>query len=102
MRARVVNVNCSVIGARAPVDLALMIDPAGRRLKPEPTSHRDVHFDGVAHKTPVYWRDHLPVAVVLQGPAIIEQFDTTILVPPGDRVEGRADGNLIIHIGAAA
>ena len=102
MRARVVNVNCSVIGAREPVDLALMIDPAGRKSTAEPTSHRDVMFDGVTHDTPVYWRDHLPSAVTLQGPAIIEQFDTTILVPPGDRVEGRADGNLIIHIGAAA
>jgi len=102
MRARVVNVNCSVIGAREPVDLALMIDPAGRRSTAEPTSRRDVMFDGVTHDTPVYWRDHLPSAVTLQGPAIIEQFDTTILVPPGDRVEGGADGNLIIHIGAAA
>ncbi|MFC6636523.1 hydantoinase/oxoprolinase family protein [Sulfitobacter sediminilitoris] len=102
MRARVVNVNCSVIGAREPVDLALMIDPAGRKSTAEPTSRRDVMFDGVTHDTPVYWRDHLPSAVTLQGPAIIEQFDTTILVPPGDRVEGCANGNLIIHIGAAA
>ena len=59
-------------------------------------------FDGVNHDTPIYWRDHLPEDVRLEGPALIEQFDTTILVPPGDVVKGARDGNLIIEIGGAA
>jgi N-methylhydantoinase A len=41
----------------------------------------------------------LPADVRLDGPAIIEQFDTTILVPPGDRVRGSSDGNLVIEVG---
>ena len=100
INARIVNVNCSVIGARAPIDLASLIDPTSRKDHAHPTSQRNVVFDEVMHSTPVYWRDDLPAEVALDGPVIIEQFDTTILVPPGDTVEGGADGNLIIHIGA--
>ena len=67
-----------------------------------PVTTRDVYFDGAAHKTPVYWRDHLPQDVQLNGPAVIEQLNCTILIPLGDRVTGGVDGNLTIHIGGAA
>ncbi|MEM7695254.1 MAG: hydantoinase/oxoprolinase family protein [Pseudomonadota bacterium] len=100
--ARIVNANTSVIGVRAAVDLGALIDGAARQPTAEPTCHRTAVFDGKPHQTPVYWRDHLPLDVALRGPAIIEQFDTTILLPPGDRLVGGADGNLTIHIGGAA
>lgn len=100
--ARIVNVNTSVIGLRDPVDLSRLIDPAGRQAKAVPATTRSVIFDGRGHDTPVYWRDHLPEAVTLDGPAVIEQFDTTLLVPPGDRVTGGSDGNLILHVGGGA
>lgn len=99
IRATIVNVNCSVIGERPPLDLSTLIDPAGRKATAEPTSTRPVTLDGNTHDTPVYWRDHLPLDAVIHGPAIIEQMDTTILIPPGDRAEGGADGNIIIHVG---
>jgi N-methylhydantoinase A len=100
--ARVVNVNTSVIGFCTPVDLTRLIDPAGRKAQARPADTRAVIFDGAAVQTPVYWRDHLPEDVQLDGPALIEQLDCTILVPPGDRVTGGVDGNLTIHIGGAA
>ena len=99
IRANIVNVNCSVIGERPPLDLSTLIDPAGRKASATPTGTRPVTFDGEAHDTPIYWRDHLPLDVTLDGPAIIEQMDTTILIPPGDRAVGGADGNIIIHVG---
>ncbi|UUX49315.1 hydantoinase/oxoprolinase family protein [Nisaea acidiphila] len=98
--AVVVNLNCSVIGKRDPVDLSGLIDPAGRAAEAVPVGTRTVTFDGTAYKTPIYRRETLPADVRLQGPALIEQLDCTTLVPPGDRVEGATDGNLIIHIGA--
>ncbi len=98
IRARIVNLNCSLIGVRDPVDLAGLIDAQERKSTAEPTGRRDVIFDGTMHDTPIYWRDHLPAEVTLCGPAVIEQLDTTVLLPPGDRLQGRADGNLIIHI----
>jgi N-methylhydantoinase A len=100
IRARIVNVNCSVIGVCDPVDLSLLIDAAGRQPVATPTGQRNVYFDGQPHLTPIYWRDHLPLDVTLDGPAIIEQLDCTTLIPPGDRVVGGVDGNLMILIGA--
>jgi N-methylhydantoinase A len=101
IRARIVNVNCSVIGVSDPVDLTLLIDAAGRMDTATPTGSRKVTFDGKSHDTPIYWRDHLPEDVILEGPALIEQLDCTTLIPPGDKVVGGVDGNLIVHIGGA-
>jgi N-methylhydantoinase A len=97
IRANLVNLNVSVIGERPALDLSRLIDPKGRRDKAEPDSHRKVWFEGW-RETPVYWRDHLPLRIDLQGPAIIEQMDTTIVIDPGARVGQDADGNLIIEV----
>ncbi len=102
IRAAIVNVNCSIIGTADPIDLSGLIDAGGRRADAEPATTRPVMFDGAAHETPIFWRDYLPEDVSLDGPAIIEQLDTTIVIPPSDRVQGEADGNLIVHIGAGA
>ncbi len=97
IRANLVNLNVSVIGERPALDLSRLIDPAGRKTGAEPAALRRVWFDGW-HETPVYWRDHLPVKIDLQGPAIIEQMDTTIVIDPGARVTQDADGNLIVEV----
>jgi N-methylhydantoinase A len=33
------------------------------------------------------------------GPAIVEQSDSTLLVPPGRSVRADASGNLLVHAG---
>jgi N-methylhydantoinase A len=54
-----------------------------------PTTSRHVHFDssGAAVETAVYVRADLPAGAKVEGPAIVEQFDSTTLVPPGWRAE---------------
>jgi N-methylhydantoinase A len=54
---------------------------------PEPIETRSVYFDGSAVDTPVYERSALPAGVTFEGPAVIDQLDTTTLVPPGVRAE---------------
>jgi N-methylhydantoinase A len=54
---------------------------------PEPTERRTVYFDGESTETPVYAREDLPAGVTFEGPAVIDQLDTTTLVPPGVRAE---------------
>jgi N-methylhydantoinase A len=54
---------------------------------PEPIETRDVFFDGEAVRTPVYERSELPAGVSFEGPAVIDQLDTTTLVPPGVHAE---------------
>ena len=102
IKANIVNVNTSVIGRRAAFDLSQLIDPSGRksRLADEQTDTRPVYFDGGFHDTPVYQREALPVDAAFDGPAIVEQMDTTILVEPGDHVTSDDEGNLIIHVGS--
>ena len=99
IRANLVNLNTSVIGQRAELDLSRLIDPAGRKATAEPSGYRQVWFDGW-HSTPVYWRDHLPLDLHLTGPAIIEQMDTTSIIEPDCTVTSDADGNLIVAVGA--
>jgi len=100
IKANIVNVNTSVIGRRAAFDLSQLIDPSGRksRLADAQTDTRPVYFDGGFHDTPVYQREALPVDAAFDGPAIVEQMDTTILVEPGDHVTSDDEGNLIIHV----
>ena len=98
IRANLVNLNCSVIGARPELDLSILIDPVGRCDRPEPQGTRPVWFNGW-HDTPVYWRDHLPLDLHLSGPAIIEQMDTTIVLDPGCTIRSDTDGNLIVEVG---
>jgi N-methylhydantoinase A len=98
--ARVVNVNCSVVGVCEPVDLSALIDPEGRRAVAEPRRSRMVVFEEGVFETPVYWRDHLPLDVVIAGPAVVEQMDTTILVEPGWVARGDALGNLVLEAGS--
>ena len=102
IRANVVNANCSVIGARVPLDLSTLIDPSGRKptLADAQTGTRKVRFGSDIHDTPVYWRDHLPLDATLEGPAIIQQMDTTLLIEPGDTAKGDEHGNIILHVGA--
>ena len=48
--------------------------------------------------TPVYDRDKLPVSTRITGPAIIEQMDTTTVVPPRAKVRGDRFGYLHLEL----
>ncbi len=104
MPAAIVNVNCSVVGRRPPLDLTLLSRPASRAntLEDAQTDTRPVFFGNTWLETPVYNRDALPSDAGLSGPAIIEQMDTTTVVPPDDHVTSDTVGNLILHVGGGA
>jgi N-methylhydantoinase A len=67
-----------------------------------PTAHRQVYFpesDGFV-ETPVYGRHALPVGQVFQGPAVIEEPESTLIVGPAGRFAAEANGNITVHIAA--
>jgi N-methylhydantoinase A len=61
--------------------------PLDGAVPPRPVAWRDVLFDESpeALPTPVHRRDDLPAGAVLEGPAIVDQLDSTTVVPPGTR-----------------
>jgi N-methylhydantoinase A len=63
-----------------------------------PWSVRRVHFVASASfvETPVYDRDSLAIDQVLHGPAIVEEWTTTTVVPPGWSLRTERLGNLIL------
>lgn len=64
----------------------------------EPIETRAVYFDGQWHETPVYSRWDIPAGAKFTGPAIINQLDSTTVVPPETDAEVDEWLNIRIHI----
>lgn len=62
----------------------------------EPVSRRKVWFDAVAHDAAIYDREKLEAGATFEGPAIVEQFDSTTVVPPGMSAKVDAYMNILI------
>lgn len=62
--------------------------------------HRNVWFPeaGGFTETPVFARDRLAPGMMIAGPAIVEQMDTTTVAPPGTRLHVDALDNLIMEV----
>jgi N-methylhydantoinase A len=60
---------------------------------------RPVYFDSsdAAVETPLYLRAELPAGARLEGPAIVDQLDSTTVVPPGWRAEVDEWLNIRMH-----
>ncbi len=66
--------------------------------KPRPKDFRKVFFgDGFA-ETPIYVRDETVPEISLNGPAVIEEANSTTVAFPGQSVSTDEYGNLIISI----
>jgi N-methylhydantoinase A len=67
--------------------------------EPEPKEHREVIFGEEKVRAAVYERDSLRPGAWIEGPAIIEQLDSTVVVPPEDEAEVDGWSNIIIRVG---
>ena len=70
---------------------------AGRSI----TGRRTVRFPSGRRTTPILRRESLGPESTLEGPAVIEQLDTTTVLPPGCRAAVDDAGNLIVDVPAA-
>lgn len=69
----------------------------------KPSTIRKVYFDGPGWQdTCVYERTALPAGTELTGPAVVEQLDSTTVVPPMARAEIDEWLNIRIHLTAEA
>jgi N-methylhydantoinase A len=96
-----VNARVAAIGITDEADIVRQSE--GSRT-PEPRETRAVYFDERADftDTPIYDRASLGVDSSVEGPAVIEQMDTTVLVPPGTRARVDSALNIVIDINGTA
>jgi N-methylhydantoinase A len=67
---------------------------AGHSLDGSLIERRSVWFEGTARDCPVWERERLPERAEIRGPAIVEEFGATTIVPPGWRGAVDDHGNL--------
>ncbi len=61
---------------------------------------RPVYFDGRWYEEcPIYDRDRLGAAATLEGPAVVEEFGSTTVLPPGWRGEVNSWGHIVMERG---
>ena len=93
--AVVVTVRTSLVGVRARTPAPER--DASPRPPADPVSRRPVHF-GRWIDTPVYRRTDLAPGMTLDGPAVVQQSDTTTIVEPGMRMRIDGHGNLLVEL----
>ena len=91
----IVNLRTIAVGVRTRVALPKSSSTASGVAKEK--SRRPVYFGGW-HDTPVYERNDLAPGMTFDGPAIIEQLDTTTVVEPNMDVVVDATGNLLVKV----
>ncbi|WP_137389884.1 hydantoinase/oxoprolinase family protein [Rhodoligotrophos defluvii] len=92
----IVSFRTVVQGMREHVRRSLPTPP--QRSAPPPRTTRRVYFGGW-HETPIHDRQALQPGMVVPGPAIVEQADTTIVIEPDMAARVDAYGNLLVEIG---
>ena len=63
-----------------------------------PKGTRQAYFGEDYVAAPVYDRQDLGIGVIIDGPALIEERESTVIIGPGDRVQVDEFGNLIAEL----
>ena len=93
----IVNLRLTASGRRRQFDLPRQV--LNQESSQSPRTMRDVEFLGTAgpQRTPIYDRDRIDPMIPLYGPSIIEQYESTTVLP--NRWAARIDelGNMILE-----
>jgi N-methylhydantoinase A len=92
------NVRTTVIGVRQKIQWDFLETARGSSLSQAAKGSRQVFFDNSWTTATVFDRFSLPAGEPIDGPAIIEQQDTTTLVPSDMVAEVDNLGNLILEV----
>ena len=90
---RLVSLHTTVTGKRKKVALEGV-----KRITKEAIGHRRILFDDGAYEVPILWRDSLSAGDTLEGPVVINQTDTTILLPPRTNAVVNKNRSLVVEV----
>ncbi|MDP2857006.1 MAG: hydantoinase/oxoprolinase family protein, partial [Bacillota bacterium] len=92
-------ITCRVAAIGSVLDLPLL-RPAPTTGAPSLTGHRRVYFDTVDAwlDCPVHARDALAPQTQINGPAVVEQTDSTTVLWPGDQALVDHCGNIVVQV----
>lgn len=91
------NVQVTTIGLVEKMDLQRLVGETADSVSEARKDIREVYFSGDWVETPIYRRERLPIGSTIQGPAVLEQGDTTTVVNPGLDCTIDEYGNAVIE-----
>jgi N-methylhydantoinase A len=99
-RIEMVNLRLTVTAERADADLLSFLDAPYAPEDARPEERRAVVFDDPAKpvEARVLWRPGLAPGFAVEGPAVIEERNSTILIHPGDVARVSPHGHLVIGV----
>jgi N-methylhydantoinase A len=100
----IVNLRLVVTVPRADDGIERLLSEPWVALERADEGRRAVVFDDPSQplEARILWRPALPAGTEVVGPAVIEEPNSTILIPPGDRAVVDPSGHLIITLANAA
>ena len=93
----IVNVRVRLVAAAEPFE-PLREEPREGDGRAALTGARLVYFDGNALNTPIYERERLRAGDRIAGPAILSEYSSATVLPPGDVLRVDGYGNLVIEV----
>lgn len=90
LRVTIVGVTRKPAGSHQPL----------RQTESKVSDFRLIQFDGAEWEANVVSRASLSLQEWLSGPVIVEEYDTTVFVPPGYRVQADKQGNIVGEVEA--
>ncbi|MBJ86941.1 MAG: hypothetical protein CL461_01745 [Acidimicrobiaceae bacterium] len=94
--AELINLRVVAIGRTAKPDLARALEQQSPA-KPDYTTTRQVYFDGEFRECPVLQRLTLKAGDEIEGPAIVEEYDSTVVIAPDWNARIDNVGSLIME-----
>lgn len=94
---RIVTLRTAAIGRRPPFDLSALAPDGDASMDKAARGTRKVWFGGRYEDATIWSRLDLPVGARVEGPAILEQKDATIVVDPGLVARVDALGDIILE-----
>jgi N-methylhydantoinase A len=94
----IINLRLSLIFKEKKPDIKIEIKEDGS-LDDALKGTREAYFvEGGWLECSIFERDNIPRGAIINGPSIIEEMESTIVIPPGDMAEVDSRGNVIIRI----